>query len=622
MPGCLLYIIIFSSTVAHSYHNAFPVKLPPQPRRIASSVSVFMICVASALAGLPISAQTPQPSSSPENASSNHTQVSLHDLVSKAIAEGKKTVKLPGGVIQMSKALELQRVQDFEIDGNGTTLVMSDAKQAILRIKRCSKITIRNLRLDYAPLPFTQGTVIQAGKQMIEFEVHAGYPEITPAFVGSAAHFFTSDGRRHPDTFDFYKPKFEALSPSRARVYFPDGLRAELKPGDLIALDRRFAKGSSSAVEIRNCSGPVLFEDITLHASPGLCFVGRYNDEAVTFRRVTVSPGAPPAGASQARLLSSNADGVNFAQCRRGPVLESCDFSGMGDDSFNVHGFFMPIVQVISPTRFVTAYKYQREIIEPIRGGDVLRLFNQGNFSQAGETTLVSITPVETDIQLSAEQKEHLFHSFGPVESLAFYQVDISQPMKVQEGQWFDIPAVNCQGYVIRDSYFHDHRARGLRLMAGDGVVENNRFERLTKTAISIGPELGYWRESGWVKNVRIIGNTLHDIGVDRSLAASGSYAPGAISIFGRTDVAAKDTPPENRDIRIVGNQIKNCTVAGIYGYGARDVVVRNNVLINTNTVRKAGHLDAQAGLSTPGPISLSAVQNLVEENNKVGDSD
>lgn len=158
--------------------------------------------------------------------------------------------------------------------------------------------------------------------------------------------------------------------------------------------------------------------------------------------------------------------------------------------------------------------------------------------------------------------------------------------------------------------------------MAGDGLVENNRFKRLTKTAVSLGPELGYWRESGWEQNVRIVGNTLHDIGVDRSLAASGSYAPGAISIFGRTDVAAVDTPPENRDILIEGNRIENCTVAGIYGYGARDVIARNNILIKTNTVRKPGHLDAQTGLATSGPISLSSVQNLVDENNKVGDSD
>ncbi len=547
---------------------------------------------------------------------------SVHELVKEAVASGQRAVRLSGGLIRLDKTLELERVKDLEIDGNGSTLVMADPGQAIVRLKRCSNVSLRNFRFDYSPLPFTQGVVIRADKHAIEFELHPGYPDLTPEYSGAAAHFFTPDGRRHPGSFDFNKMKLEMLSPRSGRALFADDLPAVLAPGDLIAMDRRFAARTSSAVEIRNCTGPVLFEDVSLHSSPALCFVGRYNDDTVTFRRVTIAPGTPPEGATHRRLLSSNADGVNFAQCRRGPVLENCDFSGMGDDSFNVHGFFMPILRVISPTSFITAYKYQKEILEPMRAGDVLRLFNEGDFSQVGESTLASITPIETKIPLSQKEMADRFHSFGRVESLAFYQVDTTSPLEVREGQWFDLPAVNCPGYIIRDSFFHDHRARGLRLMAGDGLVENNRFERLTKAAISIGPELGYWRESGWVDQVRITGNQLLHIGVDRSLAASGSYAPGAIAIFGRTDVQATATPPQNRNILIQGNRIENCSVAGIYGYGARDVVVRNNTLIRTNSTRAAGHLDAQTGLRTTGPISLESVPGVVEEKNQITGAD
>ncbi|CAF1691782.1 unnamed protein product, partial [Adineta ricciae] len=121
--------------------------------------------------------------------------------------------------------------------------------------------------------------------------------------------------------------------------------------------------------------------------------------------------------------------------------------------------------------------------------------------------------------------------SIGTTSGVATYEINLlsspTTPLSVD--QWFDIVEVNCPNYIVRDSYFHDHRGRGLRIMANNGLVERNRFERLTKCAISIGPELGYWREAGWVNNVTIQNNNFSYIGVDISLSATGIVTPGAI---------------------------------------------------------------------------------------------
>ena len=192
--------------------------------------------------------------------------------------------------------------------------------------------------------------------------------------------------------------------------------------------------------------------------------------------------------------------------------------------------------------------------------------------------------------------------------------MDLAAPVALRPGRWFDCPAVNSGGYVVRDSYFHDHRGRGLRIMAGDGLVENNRFERLTKSAISIGPELGFWREAGWVANLRIVGNRIREVGIDRSLAADGSYVPGAIGIFVHTQSGKPPYPAGNENIVIENNVVEDVSVAGIHAYAARGITLRGNTFARTNLVRAAGHVDPVNRLRTSGPVSVDDALEVVSD--------
>jgi parallel beta-helix repeat protein len=277
---------------------------------------------------------------------------------------------------------------------------------------------------------------------------------------------------------------------------------------------------------------------------------------------------------------------------------------------------FLPVARVLSPTRFLTVYPYGvGGFVKPLRAGDTLRLYSQGDFAPAGEAVLASLTPLSDAAGFTAAEVAPLYPSYKS-SKFTVYQVDLASPAPVAAGQWFDVPAVNGNGYIVRDSYFHDHRGRGLRLMASDGLVEKNRFERLTKSAISIGPELGFWREAGWVKNLRITGNTLRDIGVDASLAAEGSYVPGAIGIFVRNDTGKAPYPSGNDNIVIENNTIEGSSVAGIHAYAVRGLVIRNNTLRNTNLVRKAGTTDPATHLLTSGPVSTDGASDVRMEGN------
>lgn len=74
-----------------------------------------------------------------------------------------------------------------------------------------------------------------------------------------------------------------------------------------------------------------------MFSSPTLSFVGRDNLDVINFRRVTLRPGSIPTGAIQARLLSTNADAINFAYCCKGPLIENYDISHQCGNNVRLH---------------------------------------------------------------------------------------------------------------------------------------------------------------------------------------------------------------------------------------------------------------------------------------------
>ncbi|UJR38705.1 hypothetical protein I4U23_031371 [Adineta vaga] len=538
----------------------------------------------------------------PINPTSNTTVPSIAALIQNALVTGRSLVVFPAGIHRITDQINVLNANNLEIDGTGATLMMITRRRSIFYISKAKTLIIRGLTLDYDPLPFTQGTITAVTSSIITFIVHNGYPDLSTDFGRTPpTHLFKPDGRRHPDAYDFYKPSLN-ITTNRTGTLTKTGPNwpATLAIGDFIVLDRREVD-ATNAVNIYECTGLVTFEDVTILSSPTLGFAGRYNRDVVIFRRVTLRPGAKPNDAIQPRLFSTNADAINFVQCRKGPLIENCDISHQGDDSLNVHGYFFKINQVLSDTSFQFTYPSPSGFLNPIQANDTVRLHANGNFNIIGTAKFAS---------------GRLLNTSGGITT---YEIHLSAPptTPLTVDQWFDVLEVNCPDYLVRDSYFHDHRGRGLRIMASNGLVERNYFERLTKCAISIGPELGYWREAGWVSNVTIKNNTIHDIGVDVSLSAAGIVTPGAISVFVHTDKNSPPYPNNHRNITIQDNNIEETSVAGIHAYAVAGLIVRGNTLFHTNRIRGPG-TDSFTGLVTTGPISVSAASNVILEDNHI----
>ena len=180
-----------------------------------------------------------------------------------------------------------------------------------------------------------------------------------------------------------------------------------------------------------------------------------------------------------------------------------------------------------------------------------------------------------------------------------------------------DIPVIAARGFEIADNYFHDHRARGLRIMSGDGMITRNRFERIKSVGISVGPEYAFWREAGWADDITISHNTLTDIGRGTNTFNANSYTLGAISVFFRSEKPMDTWPMHNRDLRIINNTITRTPLAGIYVRCASDVTIAHNTLnaVLPSPLPNAGERYSQ---QVSKPIDVDHSKNVTVKDNVI----
>lgn len=519
----------------------------------------------------------------------------LAAIIGSAAGKTDSVVRLPAGEFRVpGRTVVVRGARGLTIDGTGAKLVFNKAEDAAIRFENCDGVTLRGFTIDYDPLPYTQGSIVEKApdSSWIEVEIHEGYPDLREEFDSRRVHFF--DGKTRGWKRGAAEGVYRDLtreSPRKARVYLEPsmvqkGKAALLNPGDMAVFTMRKAP-ALQFFRSRN----IRVEDVRIQASPGLAIDVRNADGDNQFLRCRVERGATPAGATEPRLLSTNCDALNYGYSRKGPLIEDCDFGFMGDDGINLHGPAFQVVRVESPnvvwclrrTSLTRIREYYDNIILP---GDPVRILDADNFAIK---KTVPVTTLETDVtppfQLSRDEIRKA-NSFANYPGEKYLKISLEDAAGVKPGDMIDFPAANSPGYVIRGNSIHDARPRGMRIMASDGVIENNRVARTTQPGISLGGHYAYYREAGWVRNVVVRNNILEDVGIGSDIDLALSPTPGAISVWSETAaVSGKNTPiaPGNQDIRITGNQIRGCSAEAIVVSGLTGGLIADNRISDCN---------------------------------------
>jgi len=448
-----------------------------------------------------------------------------------AMANGQSEIRLPVGTVILERGLTFKGLRNLVIDGTETKLVCRDWRHTALNFEDCSSITLRGVTIDYDPLPFTQGTVTARAEDgaWIEVAIHDAYRDYDEGFregnVPGFGHVFDAKAHRWKAAApDIYPRSITGAGPRRWRIEPHRKLGNAVEVGDRIVLDHRGAYG----VRFLRCEN-VRVEGATVLAAPGVALICRYMKGENRFT-YDIRPGPPPDGASQPRLMSSCADGFNYAEARQGPVLEHCRFSFMGDDSVNLHGPTFMVAEQMSDREIIVGWRWNEEhlpwLMQP---GDTVRRLKAGNFSILGEATLESFAhEAKPEARWTDTVKAHWPQS---PDIRGIFRIKLREPLLCEPGDAIDLPGINAPNFRITGCEFRDHRARGMRIAASHGVIEDNIFARIKWSGISLGPEYGCWREAGWVNDVTIRRNRFEEVNL-----AADREAPAVIAINGRGD--------------------------------------------------------------------------------------
>ena len=470
---------------------------------------------------------------------------SVQELLDQAVQAGTKEVVLPEGRVEVKDKLRLREANDLVIEGAKTTLVFSDRDGTTWSFDSCRSITLRGFTIDYDPLPFIQGRITgraEDGKRF-DFTVCDGYPGLRAEDSKHyrQAYIFEADQLSwKPWVPDLYPRQVDILDERHGRLVMGSApsYHELIQVGDRVVLTLR----TGSAIRTNDCEN-VRIEDVTFLAAPGCAYLGRYM-RGDNFYRYTIKPGPPPAGATEPRMLSTCADGLNIAFATKGPTIEGCRFSFMGDDSVNLHGVTFAVLERKTPLELVVGWPYSREqLATVIPAGATVRRLRPGSYQVLGTAKLTAFEPIRE------QNPEHLkiIHNVWPRDAAGrgtAFRMTLAEPLAAAPGDFLDIPDSNAPRFAIRDCVFENHRARGLRIMASHGVIERNTFRRLKMNAVTVGAEYEFWREAGWVEDVQIRNNRLENCfcrlgesaGKGRGLAIS-----GPIDAQNAQDVIIKD---------------------------------------------------------------------------------
>jgi len=442
--------------------------------------------------------------------------------------------------------------------GPATRIVIADPTLGGFQFGMGRQVTLRDLAIDYDPLPFCQGTIraVDVEQGAFDLEVAAGYPTPDAENFAKAHEPYGKWGmimdpatrRIRAGTPDHYMtPSWEHCE-GRVWRFFTDAEHyrrnlEHMRVGDAYV---HLARGFGSAVTAQGCDG-VRIENVTIHASPGLAvgLIGNRGEIVVRGLQVRFAPDSN-------RLITTDADGVHCQQNRSGPVIEGCYFEGMADDAINLYAPPNVLREIRTPTQWLVSPDC---LILP---GDRLQVLDPQTGALRGQVRVV---------EGGLEQRAFLLTLDQPLAGAVAGEDHRSADTL------YNIDACGA-GFVIRRNQMRGNRRYGCLLRAGNGLVEENLFEDTTGAGVVVTNEPD-WPEGPMPWGNTIRGNRFLRGGTCLGYADSADGA--ALSVravrlgHGLADAKAI------RDIVIEDNRFQDRGGAALFVGGAIGVSIVNN---------------------------------------------
>jgi hypothetical protein len=494
----------------------------------------------------------------------------LQGFIEREVKAGARRIVVPPGRYRVMprdrQHLLLRELKDLQIVADGVEMICTETTRAIT-ITRCTNVTLRGLKIDFDPLPCTQGRVvaISADRQVYDVELFEGYPE-----AGTVRNFKYEIFR--PDTRtlrceDRSVSKIEVMDSRHLRLTCPG--RHDVQPeqvGDLIVIGSEYAPHGSAAHAVEcNSNVNVRLENIELFASNCFGFL-EYNCDGGVYAHCRIdrrSPEDDPIKRASPRLRSLNADAYHSKHASKGPSYLECSAHFMGDDCINICGDYHMIMSSQGQELRVLAKGNMN-----IQPGDPVELvlYTGERLPDAKAVSIQSAGLILED-ERAFLARQNLDADLKSARGLSkAFMVRLDREVSISRGSIVCSANRIGNGFVVRNCDFGFNRSRGILIKASHGEITGNRMEGCRMSAILVSPEY-WWLEAGTSSDLKIIGNTITNCGgVPIRIEATG----------GNGDIAPAGA---HRDITITDNTVTGCAMPGILVTSTADLQIGRNTL-------------------------------------------
>ncbi len=485
---------------------------------------------------------------------------------------------------RIKRPLAFRQLYGFELNGNGAQLI-NTTRSGTLVISGCNRFTVRDLTIDYDPLPFTQGTITAFDKKAVEItvKVDPGYPDDAALLAAFTDGFFKVMDRHNralkTGARDFLSPAHATrLSDGLIKVQlhwsandrFPSQLPVAV--GDVVTI----ANGGAHAIAIDSSVATSLI-DLKLLASPGMGIIENGGEGTMMLQKVSVVPGPRPKGATTDRLISTNSDGSHFTAVAHGPTIEDCSFANTSDDAINVHGFYYYVVAKTAPRRFLLSPKWD----VGLAAGDDVESCDHATFRSLGRGKVAQFTKRHAP-ELKAKIAQLWKNKSPTTQPDLIYDVVLQQDLPLKVGDAItSLTHIGSGATVLRCNF---HACGRVLMKAPNAIVENCQFTFSTGVALQAGSDIGFWSESGFADNLVFRNNRFSHCVNGANELTSGSETLGTIYVGMVPPQGANGFQGnfENRRVIIEGNHIDDSYIYAIFVSNADGVKIAGNVIGQT----------------------------------------
>ncbi len=503
-------------------------------------------------------------------------------------------------------------MSNITVDFQGSTLWFETDASGIV-LPGAENCTLRNVMLDWDPLPFVQGVVIAMQPEAGTFDVRldSGYENPSNALQeqtwrGRGIVFDPKtrelkEGQRGCEvTFSWAKRNPDGSYRLTFHGFYGLPLdQSGIKVGDPYVMLKRIQR----AVRLegtRHCT----LEDFTLYASPFIGFV-HTGGTSPTFRRCDILR-RPDTN----RLMAGNADGINCDNLEKGPLIENCRMETLGDDFVNIHGHLGRVIWQEEDGEIITTRLNRRaSVTEPVE----VEFLDRSTMKSLGKR---KVTWEALDWKVEASRcladLRHKWHSGDAAglqegKTISASRLKLDSPLTLDGDIVILCEAFSGSGAIIRGSHFKGSLARGLRLHSPHVLVENNTISITLGQGISLTSQAAFWGEGPYVYDAIVHNNTLEQNGL-------GGGAPKAALDVQASENYTKIRLP--RQIRIEGNSFRQLPGAAIVLRGVDDAVVSGNRI--DGFALRIWEPGDKSNTEPGAAIVLDSVHGILFENNQI----